>query len=195
MNLSALSIALAALGFKKGGGSGTSGVQSIRPGTNITVDNSDPKNPIVSAAGGGSGGFRGALMRQGTAFTNITMPYLCRPLVEVEDAGNCYDVATGIITVPAGVTKARFSMVWYTGKIVASTLGMYVRDADTDVTIPGGTITLACGAVQNGYFNYSSFVTPILAVTPGQKLRFRLNEPSGFYTTIDAESSFSVEWI
>lgn len=33
-----------------------SGVQSIVPGTNVTVDDSDPQNPIVSATGGGGGG-------------------------------------------------------------------------------------------------------------------------------------------
>lgn len=32
------------------------GVQSVVAGTNVTVDNTDPKNPIVSATGGGGGG-------------------------------------------------------------------------------------------------------------------------------------------
>ena len=32
------------------------GVQSIVAGTNVTVDNTDPANPIVSASGGGGGG-------------------------------------------------------------------------------------------------------------------------------------------
>ena len=36
-------------------GSGGSGVQSVVAGTNITVDATDPLNPIVSASGGGSG--------------------------------------------------------------------------------------------------------------------------------------------
>lgn len=37
------------------GGAG-SGVQSIVAGTNVTVDASDPQNPVVSATGGGGGG-------------------------------------------------------------------------------------------------------------------------------------------
>lgn len=37
------------------GGAG-SGVQSVIAGTNITVDSSDPQNPVVSATGGGGGG-------------------------------------------------------------------------------------------------------------------------------------------
>src|SRR5690606_537971 len=32
------------------------GVQSVVAGTNVTVDNTDPANPIVSASGGGGGG-------------------------------------------------------------------------------------------------------------------------------------------
>lgn len=36
--------------------SGGGGIQSIVAGTNITVDNTDPANPVVSASGGGGGG-------------------------------------------------------------------------------------------------------------------------------------------
>jgi len=38
------------------GASGGGGIQSIVAGTNITVDNTDPANPVVSASGGGGGG-------------------------------------------------------------------------------------------------------------------------------------------
>lgn len=34
-------------------GGGDSGIQSVQPGTNITVDNTDPLNPIVNSTGGG----------------------------------------------------------------------------------------------------------------------------------------------
>lgn len=37
-------------------GGGDSGIQSIVAGTNVTVDSTDPYNPIVSATGGGGGG-------------------------------------------------------------------------------------------------------------------------------------------
>jgi hypothetical protein len=32
-----------------------SGIQSVQAGTNVTVDNTDPQNPIISATGGGGG--------------------------------------------------------------------------------------------------------------------------------------------
>jgi hypothetical protein len=35
---------------------GDGGVQSVVAGTNVTVDNTDPANPVVSASGGGGGG-------------------------------------------------------------------------------------------------------------------------------------------
>lgn len=38
---------------------GGSGIQSIVAGTNITIDNTDPLNPIISASGGGGGGLTG----------------------------------------------------------------------------------------------------------------------------------------
>ncbi len=39
-----------------GGGGGGGQVDSIVAGTNVTVDNTDPVNPVVSASGGGGGG-------------------------------------------------------------------------------------------------------------------------------------------
>ena len=39
-----------------GSATGGSGVQSVVAGTNVTVDNTDPLNPIVNATGGGGGG-------------------------------------------------------------------------------------------------------------------------------------------
>lgn len=39
--------------FRNGGGSGE-GLQSIVPGENVTVDDSDPLNPVISATGGGA---------------------------------------------------------------------------------------------------------------------------------------------
>jgi hypothetical protein len=46
------------LNIPSGGGSSiapSSGVQSVVAGTNVTVDNTDPSNPIVSSTGGGGG--------------------------------------------------------------------------------------------------------------------------------------------
>ena len=43
-------------GWQSIGGSGGGGIESIVAGTNITVDNTDPLNPVVSATGGGGGG-------------------------------------------------------------------------------------------------------------------------------------------
>lgn len=40
---------------------GVGGVVSVQAGTNITVDNTDPANPIVSAIGGGGDGTGGQL--------------------------------------------------------------------------------------------------------------------------------------
>lgn len=39
-----------------GGSSSSNGVQSVVAGTNVSVDNTDPRNPVVSASGGSGGG-------------------------------------------------------------------------------------------------------------------------------------------
>lgn len=49
--------------------SGGTGVQSVVAGTNVTVDNTDPQNPIVSSSGGGGGGTVNSVV----AGTNITV--------------------------------------------------------------------------------------------------------------------------
>lgn len=48
----------------------TSGVQSVVAGTNVTVDNTDPQNPIVSATGGG--GDSSPLTTKGDIYTYDT---------------------------------------------------------------------------------------------------------------------------
>lgn len=55
-NVEALRVRLVALGYTPYIISSGGGIQSIQEGTNITVDNTDPLNPIVSATGGGGGG-------------------------------------------------------------------------------------------------------------------------------------------
>ena len=52
-NVEALRVRLVALGYTPYIISSGGGIQSIQEGTNITVDNTDPLNPIVSATGGG----------------------------------------------------------------------------------------------------------------------------------------------
>ena len=53
-NVEALRVKLVALGYTPYVVSSSGGIQSIQEGANITVDNTDPLNPIVSATGGGS---------------------------------------------------------------------------------------------------------------------------------------------
>jgi len=54
------------------GGGGGGGIESIVAGDNITVDNTDPLNPIVSASGGGSS----ALFPNGIEFVNSSRDFL-----------------------------------------------------------------------------------------------------------------------
>ena len=58
-NSQALMIRLEALkytGFNRDGDIPTSYIESVVAGTNVTIDNTDPLNPIISSTGGGGGG-------------------------------------------------------------------------------------------------------------------------------------------
>ena len=58
-NSQALMIRLEALkytGFNRDGDIPTSYIESVIAGTNVTIDNTDPLNPIISSTGGGGGG-------------------------------------------------------------------------------------------------------------------------------------------
>lgn len=58
-----------------GGGGGGGVVETIVPGTGITVDDSDPANPIISATGGG-GGLTNWTEGLNTSTPNETTPYV-----------------------------------------------------------------------------------------------------------------------
>lgn len=72
-----------------GGGSGV--VESIVAGTNITVDDTDPANPIISASGGGGSGTVESVTGDGVDNTDPDNPVLTFPdasEVEFTPAGN-----------------------------------------------------------------------------------------------------------
>ncbi len=83
-------------------------VQSIVAGTNVTVDDTDPANPIVSASGGGGGAYDYILIReeqsQNTAAGTFTSgSWQTRVLnTEVSDAGGHASISSNQITLAAG---------------------------------------------------------------------------------------------
>ena len=72
-----------------------SGVSSVVAGTNVTVDNTDPANPIVSAAGGGS--------------TTPAMPLLSLPPIKGDSFGQNVEWKTWIQTTGYAITNVAVS--------------------------------------------------------------------------------------
>lgn len=192
MNLGALSAALAMLGFKKGGGGGD-GIESIQAGSNISINNADPKNPVISATGGG-GGFRGLVVRHATDQPGFPFPYLPLPTDKQVDTDNAFDVTTGIYTVPAGVTMIRFQAAWLGAQFAATVnvgLSIALLDVDSNVQILGSQ-----GAYPRPTGSYDPTIahsTPYFSVTPGQRLRFRLNSNDPAYNLVRAGSTYTIE--
>lgn len=87
------------------------GVQSIVAGTNITVDNTDPFNPIVTASGGGGAALDLIILRDEKAVTTgggvfTSGAWRTRTLnVEASDAGNHCTLASNQFTLDAGTYR------------------------------------------------------------------------------------------
>jgi len=74
------------------------GIESVVAGTNVTVDNTDPKNPIVSSTGGG-GSFANVI--DATAGSYELVPDASSPITVIEMAGGAFPFGT-TLTIPDG---------------------------------------------------------------------------------------------
>jgi hypothetical protein len=101
-------------------------VQSVVAGTNVTVDNTDPKNPIVNASGGGGGGNPPTLYTSSQTITILGTKAYVRM---VSSAGGS-----------AGTTSATSN---------TGTCGSYLVALLTGLTI-GNTLIYTQGAVGSG---------------------------------------------
>ncbi len=73
------------------------GIESVVAGTNVTVDNTDPKNPIVSSTGGGGGSFANVI--DATAGSYSLVPDANSPITVIEMAGGAFPFGT-TLTIP-----------------------------------------------------------------------------------------------
>ena len=95
--------ALKYVGFNRDGDIPTSYVESIVAGTNVTVDNTDPLNPIVNASGGGSAtlGLIKIVDKYGEVFTDLAtaLAYI-RNFTSATITNESYSNGTFWFTVP-----------------------------------------------------------------------------------------------
>jgi hypothetical protein len=96
--------ALRYVGFNRDGDIPTSYVESVVAGTNVTVDNTDPLNPIVSATGGGSTlGLIKIVDKAGDFFTNLaTASAYIRTFTSATITNESFSNGTFWFTVPNG---------------------------------------------------------------------------------------------
>lgn len=118
------------------------GVQSVVAGTNVTVDNTDPQNPIVSATGGGGGSIGDWIVIRekqtagtyGGAFTNGAD---CTRVLneELVDTGNHASLASNQITLAAGTYRFEIKCpAFFVGQHVA-----WLYDVTNAVDVAVGT--------------------------------------------------------
>lgn len=111
---------------------GGSGIQTIAEGTNITVDNTDPLNPIISATGGGSS----ALFPNGFEFISTSRDF------QAGDAGKLLIINDGVLlSMPETnpfTTSTTFGVLSANIDIASFNLGFeqdYIKQLDAEVTI------------------------------------------------------------
>ena len=116
-------------------------VNSVRAGANVTIDNTDPNNPIVSSSGGGGGG-GGITSVRGSTYVSIDSSNATSPIVSITGLFTSLTSGAGIII--SGLTSG--------SPTIAST-GVLSLTAGTNIGITpngGGSYTVAAtGVVQS----------------------------------------------
>lgn len=126
------------------GGPSSSGVQSIVAGTNVTIDNTDPKNPVVSATAPPPSN-----IIDGFTLSNLTNAQLdayvfnnCTFLTADSSSGHPYNL-TGTNTIYNG-SSAQYII----GN--ADALELYVTNATGTFTLTGSSATIVPWSVTSG---------------------------------------------
>lgn len=104
-------------------------VQSIVAGTNVTVDNADPRNPIVSSSGGGSGS--GITRSVSNISTNTNAG-------SASTTDYTY-IVTGVVTLtlPTAVGNTnRYSVISTDGQTTIATTSAQTINGSSTVTLP-----------------------------------------------------------
>ena len=162
------------------------GIQSVVAGTNVTVDNTDPLNPIVSATGGGGGG-SGDVVGPASAtdnaiarFDTTTGKLIQNSVVTIADtSGNMAGVGTlNTHTIPGGtgtialtsdlhsavtVTDSSEINFTLTGQdITASLIAGSIDETKLDASV-NASLDLADSASQPGHTHTLANITDVTA--------------------------------
>ena len=134
-----------------------SGVQSVVAGTNVTVDNTDPANPIVSATGGGGGGtlpaqsiselppFKGVFLG-GTSHNSATVGLTNYTKVQGEACSNTQAVL-GYIPLAEGSKLSSIIFDVNNSSTTTGTIKVGIYSCDGTTTSTSGTPYLTVGTL------------------------------------------------
>lgn len=153
-------------------------VETIVAGTNITVDSTDPANPIVTAAGGAT--FHGAYVEDSDTVARTTAALVNTYDTEVYDTDAFGDLGTDNdrLTVPANVTKVQVSSHIDATGIAAGTAGYSAitqyNSSDAVIREFGASFT------TGNTLRLHTLVTPVVVVSSGDyfKLETDANDAS-----------------
>jgi hypothetical protein len=128
--------ALKYVGFNRDGDIPTSYIESVVAGTNVTIDNTDPLNPIISSSGGGGGGATLGLIKivdkAGDFFTNLaTASAYIRTFTSATITNESFSNGTFWFTVPSGSNFGdTFGFLMTSSAYIEDTLGLITSFTD-----------------------------------------------------------------
>lgn len=165
--------------------SGGSGVLSIVAGTNVTVDDTDPQNPIVSASGGGGSGTVESVTGDGVDNTDPDNPVLSFPVAsEVTNtpAGNISATTVQAAINELDTEKAPLASPTFTGTVTfpAGTIPKVIQVAFSDTT---SAITASAGKV--------AFRMPYAMTVTAVRASLKTAQASGSIFTVDINEGAS----
>jgi hypothetical protein len=193
--------ALKYTGFNRDGDIPTSYIESVVAGTNITIDNTDPLNPIISSSGGGSTGGGGASVNyyinggtsQGTiggnAYLEMSKTAVIGTGVDFTIATNGYianfitDVADpSLLKIPGG----NWNLEYYfssssAGGSPSFYTELYKYDGTTFTLIASNSVVpkgITNGTAIEPYFSSLAVPETVLALTDRLAIRIYVNNSS-----------------
>ena len=171
-------------------------IKTIVAGDNITIDNSDPKNPIISSTGGGSGG-SGTLKSIQSGSNNVTIDNtdIANPKISVRDTFTS-DIAVSLPEISAGVPGRvgkylSGQVIPASGKTAEEVLKLIAVDAIAPTVNLSSPTTIAFNQTSiNNVLNFSYVINSLGGSVQSAVLEWRRGN-SGSWTTLSNSTSIN----
>ena len=138
-------------------------VRSVRAGTNVVIDNTDPNNPIVSSTGGGSGPSGGVTSVRGGANISVDSTNTTSPIVSVTGLLTSLTAGSGMSITNLGTGNPVITNTGLLGVTAGANISVGTG-ANPTISATGVVLSVAAGA---GISITGSATHPVVNSTSG----------------------------